>query len=61
MHVVGIFLTIDYHHYDKSLDKAKPETIVVAVWGKVAARCASNPREDLFYELLNEPELSIAE
>jgi licheninase len=57
----GISLTIDYHPYDKSLDKAKPETIAVAVavWGKVAARYASNPREDLFYELLNEPELSM--
>ena len=56
----GMSLTIDYHQYDKSLDKAKPETIAtaVAVWRKVAARYASNPREDLFYELLNEPELS---
>ena len=56
----GMSLTIDYHQYDKSLDKAKPETIAtaVAVWGKVAAHYASNPRQDLFYELLNEPELS---
>jgi len=57
---VGMSLTIDYHQYDKSMDKAKPETIdtAVAVWRKVAARYASNPRADLFYELLNEPELS---
>ncbi|MBN2573237.1 MAG: cellulase family glycosylhydrolase [Deltaproteobacteria bacterium] len=57
----GMSLTIDYHQYDKSLDKAKPETIAVAVavWGKVAARYAAHPREDLFYELLNEPELSM--
>jgi endoglucanase len=57
----GISLTIDYHQYDKSIDLAKPETIdqAVAVWAKVAARYASNPREDLFYELLNEPELSM--
>ena len=58
---VGMSLTIDYHQYDKSLDKAKPETVAVAVavWKKIAARYASNPREDLFYELLNEPELSM--
>jgi len=57
----GISLTIDYHQYDKSIDKAKPETIdtAVAVWGKVAAHFAGSPREDLFYELLNEPELSM--
>jgi licheninase len=56
----GMSLTIDYHQYDKSIDKAKPETIdtAVALWRKVAARYASHPREDLFYELLNEPELS---
>ena len=56
----GMSLTIDYHQYDKSLDQAKPETIAtaVAVWGKVAARYAGNPRADLFYELLNEPEIS---
>jgi licheninase len=58
----GLSLTIDYHQYDKSLNKADPVSIAkaVAVWGKVAARYASNPREDLFYELLNEPELSFA-
>ena len=58
---VGMSLTIDYHQYDQSLDKAKPETIAqaVAVWGKVAAHFAGNPRADLFYELLNEPELSM--
>lgn len=59
----GISLTIDYHQYDKSLDKAKPESIdrAVAVWRKVAAHYASNPRADLFYELLNEPELSFVD
>jgi licheninase len=56
----GISLTIDYHQYDKSLNKADPDSLAKAVllWGKVAAHFASNPREDLFYELLNEPELS---
>jgi licheninase len=57
---VGISLTIDYHQYDTSLDKAKPDTLTEAVllWGKVAAHFAANPRTDLYYELLNEPELS---
>jgi licheninase len=57
---VGISLTIDYHQYDTSLDKAKPDTLteVVLLWGKVAAHFAANPRTDLYYELLNEPELS---
>lgn len=56
----GISLTIDYHQYDLSLNKADPDSLTKAVllWGKVAAHLASNPREDLFYELLNEPELS---
>jgi licheninase len=56
----GISLTIDYHQYDTSLNKADPDSIAKAIllWGKVAAHFASNPREDLFYELLNEPELS---
>jgi endoglucanase len=58
----GLSLTIDFHQYDKSLDIANPEGIAtaVAVWGQVAAHFASNPRADLFYELLNEPELSMA-
>jgi endoglucanase len=58
----GMSLTIDYHQYDTSIDKAKPDTITKAVllWGKVAAHFAASPREDLFYELLNEPELSFA-
>jgi endoglucanase len=56
----GLSLTIDYHQYDYSLDMSKPETLTkaVAAWGLVAAHFASNPREDLFYELLNEPDLS---
>ena len=58
----GISLTIDYHQYDISLSMADPDSITKAVvlWGKVAAHFASNPRVDLFYELLNEPALSFA-
>jgi endoglucanase len=56
----GLSLTIDFHQYDYSLDLSKPDSLTKAVlaWGKVAARYAVNPRADLFYELLNEPDLS---
>jgi licheninase len=59
----GLSLTIDYHQYDYSLDMSKPDTLTkaVAAWGQVAAHFASNPREDLFYELLNEPEQTFVE
>ena len=57
----GMSLTIDYHQYDRSLDFARQDTkdLAVALWRDVAAHFADNPREDLFYELLNEPELSV--
>ncbi len=56
----GMSLTIDYHQYGTLLDLSKPDTLATAVllWGKVAEHFASETREDLFYELLNEPELS---
>jgi licheninase len=56
----GLSLTIDYHQYDHSLDIDNPESTgeMVALWGKVAEHFAKSPRQDLFYELLNEPELS---
>ncbi|HEY5959719.1 MAG TPA: cellulase family glycosylhydrolase, partial [Polyangiaceae bacterium] len=56
----GLSLTIDYHEYDKSITLADPDTLNLAVllWGKVAEHFAASPREDLFFELLNEPELS---
>lgn len=57
----GMSLTIDYHQYDRSLDFGKQDTkdLAVALWGAVAEHFADNPREDLFFELLNEPELSV--
>ncbi len=56
----GLSFTIDYHQYDHSLDieNAESKALMVALWGKVAAHFAKNPRTDLFYELLNEPELA---
>ncbi len=55
-----ISLTIDYHTYDKSLSMKDADSLEVAVqiWGKVAEHFAAETREDLFFELLNEPELS---
>ncbi len=56
----GMSLTIDYHKYSAHLDLSKPDTVATAIqiWCKVAEHFASEPREDLFYELLNETELS---
>ncbi|HXS15613.1 MAG TPA: cellulase family glycosylhydrolase [Polyangiaceae bacterium] len=56
----GLSFTIDYHQYDHSLDieSADSTAQAVALWEQVAAHFAKNPRQDLFYELLNEPELS---
>lgn len=56
----GLSLTIDYHQYDHSFDIADPDGVaeMVELWSRVAEHFADNPREDLYYELLNEPELS---
>ncbi len=58
-----IGLTIDYHMYDKSLSTKDADSLEVAVqmWGKVAEHFAAEAREDLFYELLNEPEQSFSD
>ena len=57
----GLSLTIDYHQYDRSLDFADEVSMteVIELWSMVAEHFASNTRDDLFYELLNEPELSV--
>jgi licheninase len=58
----GLSLTIDFHQYDNSLNFGEPDTmdLAVALWGAVAEHFASNSRVDVFYELLNEPELSVS-
>lgn len=56
----GLSFTIDYHQYDgdfKATD-AKNNALMAALWGAVAAHFATETREDLFYELQNEPELA---
>lgn len=56
----GLSLTIDYHQYGTLPEVANPDSVQTAVllWGEVAAHFSKNPREDLFFELMNEPELS---
>jgi len=56
----GLSLTIDYHQYDESFDLSDPLYVdaIIALWTAVAEHFADNEREDLFYELLNEPEQS---
>jgi licheninase len=55
----GLSLTIDYHQYDKSFDIADAASVAetVELWSAVAEHFAGNSREDLFFELMNEPEL----
>jgi endoglucanase len=56
----GLSFTIDYHQYDGSLKLGQAESVdeVVALWRAVAAHFKDNPRTDLYFELMNEPELS---
>jgi len=54
---------IDYHEYDNSynLTSAKDSNYIkmmAEVWKHVAAHYAENTREDVFFELLNEPDMS---
>ena len=56
----GLSLSIDFHQYDESFDFNDAFYIdtVVKLWTAVAAHFADNTREDLFFELINEPEQS---
>lgn len=61
----GLSLTIDYHQYDGSITQSSVadlgfRSMVAQVWKTVAQRYADNPREDIFYELGNEPGISEA-
>ena len=56
-------LTIDYHEYDNSYNATSAsnkryQVMMAEVWKAVAAHYAANEREDIFYELLNEPDMS---
>lgn len=59
----GMSFVIDYHEYDNSYNvtsskDANYTKMMANVWKHVAAHYASNEREDIFYELLNEPDMS---
>ena len=59
----GMSIVIDYHEYDNSyntISAKKPgyTKMMATVWKHVAAHFAANEREDIFYELLNEPDMT---
>ena len=59
----GMSFVIDYHEYDNSYNATSAEDpnytkMMANVWKHVAAHFASNEREDIFFELLNEPDMS---
>lgn len=59
----GMSFTIDYHEYDNSYNTtsatdAQYLSMMANVWKAVAEHYASNPREDIFFELLNEPDMT---
>ncbi len=56
----GLSLTIDYHQYDKSFAFTNAAGVdkAVALWRAVAEHFKDSPRDDIYFELLNEPELS---
>jgi endoglucanase len=62
----GLSYTIDYHAYDGSYSRAASKDprfreAVSSLWRVVAQHFANEKRPDLFYELTNEPGLSLAE
>lgn len=62
----GLSYTIDYHAYDASYNRAsskdpKFREAVSSLWRVVAQHFVNEKRPDLFFELTNEPGLSLAE
>lgn len=54
---------IDYHEYDNSYNRESANDpnyvkMMAETWKHVAAHYADNSREDLFFELLNEPDMT---
>ncbi len=54
---------IDYHEYDngyntKTATNENYKAMMAGLWKHVAAHFATNERDDIFYELLNEPDMS---
>lgn len=63
----GLSYTIDFHAYDGTYNrKASKDSVVYfgvvsAIWKRVAEHYIKEKREDLFFELTNEPNLSLPE
>ena len=62
----GMSFVIDYHEYDNSYNATSAidpnyTKMMANVWKHVAAHYATNEREDIFFELLNEPDMSNGE
>jgi len=60
----GISYTIDFHAYDGTYNAASSKDPVyckamASLWKRVAEHFATETREDLFFELTNEPQLSL--
>ncbi|WP_407457964.1 cellulase family glycosylhydrolase [Fibrobacter sp.] len=58
----GMSLVIDYHEYDNGYNATtavndKYIKMMAETWKHVAAHYAENTREDIFFELLNEPDM----
>lgn len=62
----GLSYTVDYHAYDGSYNRAASKDpafreAVSSLWGIIAQHFVNEKRPDLFFELTNEPGLSLAE
>ena len=60
---LNMSLVIDYHEYDNSYNSTSAKDsnyikMMAETWKHVAAHFAENTREDIFFELLNEPDMS---
>ncbi len=60
----NLSLTIDFHAYDGTYNRANSKSptykrVVSAIWKRVAEHYIDEKREDLFFELTNEPNLSL--
>lgn len=59
----GMSFVIDYHEYDNSYNLTSSKDsiyikMMAGVWKHVAEHYATSEREDLFFELLNEPDMT---
>lgn len=59
----GMSLVIDYHEYDNSYNLTSSKdsiyiNMMAGVWKHVAEHYATSEREDIFFELLNEPDMT---